>query len=148
MFFQQCSESRLQYTQNFQGDWRITEVRMKNSASRWFTSATLLTVRSRQIGTILRDYIDGYNFWLTVCFCSKLLSTWMLLVGFHPFYRPCRPLGWVEVQLYSFLGPSALDGGGGSAPRPGCLYPRERAGTHCTGDWVGPRACLDGRKTS
>jgi hypothetical protein len=24
------------------------------------------------------------------------------------------------------------------------LYPWERAGTHCTGDWVGPRAGLDG----
>jgi hypothetical protein len=27
------------------------------------------------------------------------------------------------------------------APRP--LYPRERPGTHCTGDWVGTRAGLD-----
>ena len=27
------------------------------------------------------------------------------------------------MQLYPFLGPSALDGGGGSAPRPGHLYP-------------------------
>jgi hypothetical protein len=26
-------------------------------------------------------------------------------------------------------------------PRP--LYPRKRPGTHCTGGWVGPRACLD-----
>jgi hypothetical protein len=26
-------------------------------------------------------------------------------------------------------------------PRP--LYPREKPGTHCTGDWVGPRAGLD-----
>jgi len=34
------------------------------------------------------------------------------------------PLGWVEVYLCSFLEPSALDGGGGSAPRPGRLYPR------------------------
>jgi len=23
------------------------------------------------------------------------------------------------------------------------FYPRERPGTHCTGDWVGPRAGLD-----
>ena len=68
--------------------------------------------------------------------------------GFHPFYRPRRPLGWVEVYLYPFLGPSALDGGGGSAPRPGRLYPRERPGTHCTGGWVGPRAGLDGPKIS
>jgi hypothetical protein len=26
-------------------------------------------------------------------------------------------------------------------PRP--LYPRKRPGTHCTGEWVGPRAGLD-----
>ena len=24
------------------------------------------------------------------------------------------------------------------------LYPQERPGTHCIGDWVGPRAVLDG----
>jgi hypothetical protein len=24
------------------------------------------------------------------------------------------------------------------------LYPQERRGTHCIGDWVGPRAGLDG----
>jgi hypothetical protein len=29
----------------------------------------------------------------------------------------------------------------GTTPRP--LYPRERPGTHCTGDWVGSRAGLD-----
>ena len=29
-----------------------------------------------------------------------------------------------------------------TTPRP--LYPRERPGTHCTGDGVGPRAGLDG----
>jgi hypothetical protein len=28
--------------------------------------------------------------------------------------------------------------------RPGHLTPRERAGTHCIGGWVGPRASLDG----
>jgi hypothetical protein len=27
---------------------------------------------------------------------------------------------------------------------PRLLYPRERPGTHCIGDWVGPRAGLDG----
>ena len=26
---------------------------------------------------------------------------------------------------------------------PDALHPRERHGTHCTGDWVGPRAGLD-----
>ena len=49
----------------------------------------------------------------------------------------------VELQLYSLLA-TALEGGEGSAARPGCsFYPRERPGTHCRVDWVGPRACLD-----
>jgi len=39
-------------------------------------------------------------------------------------------------------------GGGGSAPRPGRFYPRERHGTHFTGDWVGPMAGMEGRKIS
>jgi hypothetical protein len=37
----------------------------------------------------------------------------------------------------------ALEGGGWSAPRPGRFTPQERAGTHCTGGWVGPRAGLE-----
>ena len=37
----------------------------------------------------------------------------------------------------------ALDGGGGSALLPGRLYPRERPGIHCIGDWVGHRTGLD-----
>jgi hypothetical protein len=28
------------------------------------------------------------------------------------------------------------------------LYPLERPGTHCTGDWVGPRSGLDGCEKS
>jgi len=31
---------------------------------------------------------------------------------------------------------------------PAALYPRERPGTHFTGDWEGPRAGLDGQKIS
>jgi hypothetical protein len=39
---------------------------------------------------------------------------------------------------------SALDGGEGSASRPGSITPRERArDTHWIGGWVGPRAVLD-----
>jgi hypothetical protein len=37
----------------------------------------------------------------------------------------------------------ALEGGEGSASRPGRCLPREIPGTHCTGGWVGPRAGLD-----
>ena len=32
---------------------------------------------------------------------------------------------------------------GGQRHAPAALYPRERPGSHCTGDWVGPRAGLD-----
>ena len=38
---------------------------------------------------------------------------------------------------------TALEGGEGSASRPGCSLPRKRPGTHSTGTWVGPRAGLD-----
>ena len=31
----------------------------------------------------------------------------------------------------------------GQRHAPADLYPRERHGTHYTGGWVGPRACLD-----
>ena len=36
----------------------------------------------------------------------------------------------------------------GQQHTPAALYPRERAGTHFTGGWVGPRAGLDGQKIS
>ena len=39
-----------------------------------------------------------------------------------PYNRPRRPKGGVEVQLYSFLNPSAR-WGGWSTPRPGCFTP-------------------------
>jgi len=52
------------------------------------------------------------------------------------------------LSMINGLGPSALNGNGGSAPRPGRLYPRERPGTHCTAGWVGPRAGLNGREIS
>jgi hypothetical protein len=39
---------------------------------------------------------------------------------------PCRHIGGVEVQLYSFL-TSAIDGGERHALHPGNLRPRERA---------------------
>ena len=43
---------------------------------------------------------------------------------------------------------TALEGASGQQHAPAALYPPERAGTHCTGDWVSPRAGLDGRKIS
>ena len=42
---------------------------------------------------------------------------------------------------------AALEGGvSGQQHAPAALYPQERPDTHFTGDWVGPRAGLDGRK--
>ena len=38
---------------------------------------------------------------------------------------------------------TALEGGEGTASRPGALYPRERPSTQFTGGWVGPRAGLN-----
>jgi hypothetical protein len=59
-------------------------------------------------------------------------------------YTPQRRLGERKYSSYSFP-TSALDGGKWSASGPGsALPPGERTpGTHCTGDWVGPRAGLD-----
>jgi hypothetical protein len=57
----------------------------------------------------------------------------------------CRGGIWGErrYSFYSFL-TSALDRGEWLASRPGRTLPRGRTlGTHCTGDWVGPRAGLD-----
>jgi hypothetical protein len=62
--------------------------------------------------------------------------------GGNPVTGPGGPIGWMEVQLNSFL-TLALEGGVWSASCPGRLYPRERPGTHCTGGWVGPGAGLD-----
>ena len=67
---------------------------------------------------------------------------------FHTFYRPRRPLGRVEVQLYSIFRPRYQKGVRGQRHVPAAFYPRERPGTHCTGGWVDPRASLDGRKIS
>ena len=66
---------------------------------------------------------------------------------FHTFYRPQRPLARVEVQLYSIFRPRHQKGVSGQRYVPAAFYPRRRPGTHCTGGWVGPRACLDGRKS-
>jgi hypothetical protein len=59
-------------------------------------------------------------------------------------YTPWKRLGEMKYSSYSFS-TSALDGGEWSALCPGRAFtPGERTpGTHCTGDWVGPRAGLD-----
>ena len=46
------------------------------------------------------------------------------------------------MHLHPFM-TMALEGGKGSASRPGCFYPLERPGTRCTGGWLGPRAGMD-----
>ena len=65
-----------------------------------------------------------------------------------PFYRhwgsvqAVRPIGEIELQLYSFL-TTALEGVSGQQQVPAEIYSRERPGTQCTRGWVGPRARLD-----
>jgi len=43
---------------------------------------------------------------------------------------------------------AVLEGVSGQQHVPAALYPRERPGTHFTGDRVGPRAVLEGQKIS
>ena len=59
--------------------------------------------------------------------------------GTEALYRLVRPTGVVEVQLYPFMTTELFVGGGVSVT----FYPRERPGTHCTGDCVGLRVGLD-----
>ena len=65
-----------------------------------------------------------------------------------PFLQATQALTVSRGIALHFLGLRHQMGWGGSAPRSGRLYRRERPGTHCTGGWVGPRAGLDGRKIS
>jgi len=51
---------------------------------------------------------------------GHILYHWEILCRFHSFYRLRRPLGWVEYSS-TLSRTSAVDGGGGSAPRPGRL---------------------------
>jgi hypothetical protein len=64
---------------------------------------------------------------------------------FHPFYiySPQRPLGRVDVYLYSVFRPRHWKGVRGQRHTPAAFYPRETPATHCTGGWVGPRVGLD-----
>ena len=68
-------------------------------------------------------------------------------LGFTLFYRPRRPVGRVEVQLYSIFRPRHQKGVRAQRHASAALHPRERPGTHCTGGWMGPRAGLDGGKS-
>ena len=55
-----------------------------------------------------------------------------------------------EGQRYSstLTRPRRQKGVSGQQHAPAIFYPRERTRTHCTGNWVGPRAGLDRRKIS
>jgi hypothetical protein len=60
-----------------------------------------------------------------------------------PYNRPRRPKRGAEVQIYFFFKLGTRWGWMFNAT-PWPLYPRKRAGTHCTGGWVGLTAGLDG----
>jgi hypothetical protein len=69
------------------------------------------------------------------CLCSELI---LYIKKVEGKVHPCtgtealyRPIGGVEVQLYSFM-TTALEGVRGQRHAPAALYPRERPGTHCT----------------
>jgi len=61
-----------------------------------------------------------------------------------PQNRPRKPRGRVVVYSSTLSITSALDGGWWSTSRSGRFTPRERPGTRFIGDWVGPRAGLNG----
>jgi hypothetical protein len=57
----------------------------------------------------------------------------LIVCRFHPFYWSRRPLGRPRHQK----------GERGQGHASAAFYLRERPGTDCTGDWVGPTAGLD-----
>jgi hypothetical protein len=84
--------------------------------------------------------VNFANFWTLITQkkvkCTSLYRHWGSV-------QAERPIGGVQVQLCTFM-TTALEGGEGSASRPGPLFtPRERLGTYCTGGWMDPRAGLD-----
>ena len=64
------------------------------------------------------------------------------LVGIQSFISHKGPQGQQRYSSTLFL-TSVLEGGEGSASRPGRTLPPGKPGTHCTGCWVGLRAGLD-----
>ena len=72
-------------------------------------------------------------------FRSILISIQCTLVQALGLCKAIWPLEGVEVWLHSFL-TIALEGGEGSASRPGRYLPHEIPVTHCARGWVGSRA--------
>ena len=102
---------------------------------------------------IKRDQLDATCFFISLFHAqhvsdvntsilrSLLLICWVISWFVLLWYDVCWCygvvwLGWFGVVSGCKLQPAAA------------LYPRERPGTHFTGDWVGPRVGLDGRKIS
>jgi hypothetical protein len=67
------------------------------------------------------------------------------MVQFKSCFTTCHEGAWGERKYSSYsFSTFALDGVSGPRHPPAMLYPRGKdPGTHCRGDWVGPRASLD-----
>ena len=68
------------------------------------------------------------------------------LVGFRAFSQATKALRLSRGIALLFLGPRHSRWGGVSLHAPAASSPWKKTVTHCTGGWVCPRACLDGRK--
>jgi len=104
--------------------------------------------------TFSMRYVNMFGFFLlfvstglTVCYSFRLFYFFYVVSFSHFLYATQAPRVSRGIVLL-FSRTFGTRWGGGSAPRPGRLYPRERPGTHFAGGWVGFRAGLDGRKIS
>jgi hypothetical protein len=68
----------------------------------------------------------------------------MSFVGRFHLLQAMKPLRESRCIALLCFQTSALEGVRGQRHAPAAFYPRERPGTHCTGDWVSPRAGLTG----
>jgi len=118
----------------------------------WHSAQGFWKIRKIAIGTTwARMKFESINFWSPVMrfiFLETFLSWVIELKKIAPLYRhwgsvqAVRPIGGVEVYLYFFMTNGTRSWWGVSVT-PGRSLTRKRAGTHCTGGWVSPRAGLD-----
>jgi hypothetical protein len=77
-----------------------------------------------------------------MCIFQLLYVKWALVQALRLCTGRTAHRGGSGIAL-PFLDHGTRGGVRGQSHAPGALYPREKPGTHCTGDWVGPRAGLD-----
>jgi hypothetical protein len=134
-----CSQKLVFLSQFLWCDFRIPPQNRRETA-------LFFAISRRRVAISYRRFRTTYRFRKAQFTIFEVLIN---MVGrFHPFHRPRKPLGRVELLLYSVFRPRYWKGVRGQRHAPAAFNARERHGTHCTGGWVGPRTGLDRRGKS